>query len=96
LSSKTSSRYLVVAKIPDVLNSILKSSDRETQNCGQKIKHALSLDSSDLHIDVEAKPGGRHDNSHADHREVSIMPRADELFLQERPFLLTAYFIEDP
>jgi hypothetical protein len=44
LSNKNSSRYLAVAKIPDVLNLILKSSDGETRNLGQKVKHAVSLD----------------------------------------------------
>ena len=51
---------------------------------------------AELHNDAEAKPGGRHDNDHADHREISIMPTADELLSKDRPFFRTADFIDDP
>jgi hypothetical protein len=63
---------------------------------GQKIKHALPLDASELHNDAEAKPGGRHDNDHTDYRNISIMPTGDELLSKDRPFFRTADFIDDP
>ncbi|KFZ16933.1 hypothetical protein V502_04820, partial [Pseudogymnoascus sp. VKM F-4520 (FW-2644)] len=75
---------------------LLKSPDGETRILAQKIKHSLSLDSRDLHVDAEVKPGGRHDNDHADYRNISIMPTADELLSRERPFIRTADFIDDP
>jgi hypothetical protein len=92
----TSSAYVALAKSPDILDLILKSPDGETRILGQKIKHSLSLDSQDLHTDAEVKPGGRHDNDHADHKNISLMPTADELLSRERPFLRTADFIDDP
>lgn len=91
-----SSLYLVVADSSNILDTILKSPDGETRILGQKIKHALPFDASELHNDADARPGGRHDNDYADHREISIMPTADELLSKDRPFFRTADFIDDP
>jgi hypothetical protein len=88
--------YVALANSSSILELMLKSPDGETRNLGQKIKHALPLDASELHIDAEAKPGGRHDNDFANHREISIMPTADELLSKDRPFFRTADFIENP
>ena len=96
LPGKSSSPYLTVARSPNILKAILKSPDGETRILGSKIEHALPLDASELHNDAEAKPGGRHDNDHADYREVSIMPTADELLSKDRPFFRTSDFINDP
>lgn len=96
LPDKASSPYLVVAHSSNILDNILKSPDGETRILGQKIKHALPLNASELHNDAEAKPGGRHDNDHADYREISIMPTADELLSKDRPFFRAADFIDDP
>lgn len=76
---------------------ILTSTDGETRILGEKIKHTLSLNLSNIHFDSEdITPGGRHDNDHADHRKISIMPTTDELLSRERPFLRMADFIDDP
>ena len=91
-----SSSYLTVARSPSILEAILKSPDGETRNLGQKIQHTLPLDASELHNDTEAKPGGRHDNDHADHKKISIMPTTDELRSTELPFFRTADCIDDP
>jgi hypothetical protein len=96
LPGKASSPYLAVADSSNILDTILKSPEGETRILGQKIKHVLPLDASELHNDAEAKPGGRHDNDHADHREISIMPTADELLSKDRPFFRTADCIDDP
>jgi hypothetical protein len=88
--------YVAFAHSSPALKLILESPDGETRNLGQKIKHALPLDASELHVDAEARPGGRHDNDHSDHRKISIMPTADELLSEDRPFFRTADFIEDP
>lgn len=96
LPGKSSSPYLRAARSPNILEAILKSPDGETRNLGQKIQHTLPLDASELHNDAEAKPGGRHDNDHADHREISIMPTTDELRSTDRPFFRTADCIDDP
>jgi hypothetical protein len=96
MPGKASAPYMAVADSTNILDTILSSPDGETRNLGQKIKHALPLDASELHNDAEAKPGGRHDNDHANHREISIMPTADELLSKDRPFFRTADFINNP
>lgn len=96
MPGKASSPYLAVANSSNILDTILRSPDGETRILGQKIKHALTLNTSELHNDAEAKPGGRHDNDHANHREISIMPTADELLSRDAPFFRTADFIDDP
>ena len=92
---KDSEPYKFLAASTSILDSLLDSPDGLTRNLGQKIKHVLPLDASDLHLDAEAKPGGRHDNDHLDHREISIMPTADELLSRDRPFFRTADFLDD-
>jgi len=93
---KESSSFVVLAQSSPILKLLSDSSDGETRNLGQKIKHALPLDASELHLDAEARPGGRHDNDHQNFRDISIMPTADELLSKDRPFFRTADFIEDP
>jgi hypothetical protein len=92
---KESLPYVTLANSPSILDSILNSSNGHTRILGQKIKHALPLDASELHIDAEVKPGGRHDNDHANYKEITIMPTADELLSKDRPFFRTADFIEN-
>lgn len=96
LPGKASSPYLAVVGSSNVLDLLLKSPDGETRNLGQKIKHALPLDPADLQNDADERPGGRHNNDYADHRQVCIMPTADELLSKDRPFFRTAAFIDDP
>ncbi|KAF7863083.1 hypothetical protein EAF04_007166 [Stromatinia cepivora] len=86
---KPSTIYVLVAKSPGILDTILNSSDGDCRNLGQRIKHTLSLDASDLDKNREFGPGGRHNNDHENHRDISIMPTADELLSKERPFLRT-------
>ncbi|KAH6712371.1 NFX1-type zinc finger-containing protein 1 [Leptodontidium sp. MPI-SDFR-AT-0119] len=62
----------------------------------QLIKHSLPLSDEDLHIDADSKPGGRHGNDHADYKNITIMPTADELLSKDRPFFRPANFIDDP
>lgn len=96
LPGKASSPYVLLAESSNILDTILNSPDGETRILGEKIKHALPLDSSELYNDAETKPGGRHNNDHADRREISIMPTADELLSKDRPFFRTADFLHDP
>ena len=96
LPGKASSPYVKVAGSSSILDAILKSPEGETRILGQKIKHALPLNASELHSDVEVQLGGRHDNDYADHRNVSIMPTPDELLSQDLPFFRTADYIDDP
>lgn len=78
LPGTASSLYIQIAN-SSILDLILNSSDGETRNLGQKIKHSIPLSDEDLHIDADAKPGGRHGNDHADYRRITIMPTADEV-----------------
>ncbi len=96
LPGNSSSPYVSFAKSGNILDLILNASDGHTRNLGQKIKHYLPLDPSELHIDAEAKPGGRHDNDFANHRQISIMPTSDELLSRERPFMRTTEYLENP
>ncbi|KAF3484283.1 NFX1-type zinc finger-containing protein 1 [Arthroderma uncinatum] len=96
LPGKKSSPYVAVANSQNILDSILTSPNGETRIIGQKIKHALPLDASELHDAEGSSPGGRHDNDHANHREILIMPTADELLSKDRPFFRTTDFIDDP
>ncbi|KAH8672057.1 NFX1-type zinc finger-containing protein 1 [Tricladium varicosporioides] len=91
-----STAYIILAKSPGVLDVILKAEDGGTRILGEKIKHALPLDAVNSPTDTEDKPGGRHNNDHLDHRQISVMPTADELLSKERPFLRTADFLDDP
>ncbi|KAM0134445.1 hypothetical protein ACHAO1_005657 [Botrytis cinerea] len=86
---KSPTTYVLVAKSPGILDAILSSADGKCRNLGQKINHTLSLDASDLDKDLDVGPGGRHNNDHANHLEISIMPTADELLSKELPFLRT-------
>lgn len=95
LPGAASSVYVQIAS-SSILDLILNSPDGDTRNLGQKIKHSLPLSDEDLHIDADAKPGGRHGNDHADYRLITIMPTADELLSKDRPFFRPANFIDDP
>lgn len=86
---------VLLAKSPGVLDSILDSSQAEARILGEKIKHSLPLDESELHIDAEIKPGGRNNNDRHDIRKISIMPTADELLSQERAFLRMAEYMDN-
>ncbi|CZT07317.1 related to stage V sporulation protein K [Rhynchosporium graminicola] len=90
-----SSAYVQLAESA-ILDLILNYNDGDIRILGEKIKHSLPLSDTDLHIDAEAKPGGRHGNDHVDYREITIMPTADELLSQDRPFFRTANFIDNP
>lgn len=96
LPGKESLPYLQVASSPNILDLILKSADGETRILGQKVKNSFPSNASDLCDDAGAMPGGRHDNDHADYRQISIMPTADEILSKDRPFLRTADIIDKP
>ena len=85
-----------LVKNPDILEKILASSDNDTRLIGYKIQHSLPLNLSQNSPDADARPGGRHDNDHADYRQISIMPTGDELLSRERSFFRTADFLDDP
>ncbi|CAG8959271.1 hypothetical protein HYFRA_00012629 [Hymenoscyphus fraxineus] len=90
-----SSGYVTFARSPGILDGILKAQDGHTRNLGQKISHALPLELSGIYDSTVDKPGGRHDNDHEDHRKISLLPTADELLSNDRPYLRTPEYLED-
>jgi hypothetical protein len=91
----SSPSYLLLAKSADILDSILKADDGATRIIGEKIKHVLTLEPLEQYEDAVDQPGGRHNNDHANHRLIAIMPTADELLSTETVFLRTPEYLED-
>lgn len=69
--------------------SLINSGSLEVRNLGHKIKHILSSTS-----DVVDGPGGRHDNDHANFREIKILPTPDEFASNSTPFYRRAADVE--
>jgi hypothetical protein len=74
------------AKDPAILDPLLSSPSAEVRYIAQKIKHVVASGIT-APVDLEYRPGGRHDNDFADFRRISILPTADELLCSEKPFL---------
>ncbi|KAF1998618.1 P-loop containing nucleoside triphosphate hydrolase protein [Amniculicola lignicola CBS 123094] len=74
--------------------SLINGSSLQIRAYGQKIKHILSSTSADA---VDGA-GGRHDNDHADFRNIKILPTPDEFASTDHPFYRRADAIdsEDP
>jgi hypothetical protein len=96
LPGVSSPSYLLLAKSPDILDTILKADDGATRIIGERIKHVLPLEPLEQYEDAIDQPGGRHNNDHANHRVIAIMPTADELLSTEAVFLRTPEYLEDP
>jgi hypothetical protein len=73
----------------------LKSSDEETRNLDQKIQHTLFLNASELHNDAETKFEDKHDNDHANHKEISITFITNEFRSTDRSFFRIVDCIND-
>lgn len=93
LPPKMAAPYHVLAASDNVISRLLKSIDGETRNFGQKIKHLLPLDPTELQ-NSGMVAGGRHDNDHKNYKEISIMPTTDELLSKDIPFLRTSEFLD--
>jgi hypothetical protein len=65
---------------------LLLSPSHEIRTLSHKIQHVLLAKSTDVPVDLECTPGGRHDNDFADFRKIAIYPTADELLSTEKPF----------
>lgn len=74
---------------------LLESPSHEIRTFGRKIQQLLLVKSSNLPIDPEHAPGGRHDNDFADFRQIAIYPTADEFLSTETPFYRRADAIFD-
>ena len=74
---------------------LLESPSYEIRSLGHKIQHTLLTKSSEIPIDPESAPGGRHDNDFADFRKIAIFPTTDEFLSSEKPFYRRADAISE-
>jgi hypothetical protein len=95
LPNEKAARYYGLAQDTTIQSRLLNSSQVETRNIGQRIKHTLLVVDSPATFDGYGGAGGRHDNDNADFRQISILPTADELTSEELPFLRRAQDIEE-
>ncbi|KAK3315659.1 P-loop containing nucleoside triphosphate hydrolase protein [Apodospora peruviana] len=69
---------------------LLKSGDHATRELGYRIKNVLQFHSSSHQSIGATNPGGRHDNDHANFRDIEIYPTTDEFLSTQQPFYRTA------
>ncbi|KAL4912229.1 P-loop containing nucleoside triphosphate hydrolase protein [Aspergillus aurantiobrunneus] len=89
LTHPTTSQINVVndAKEVDHNGSLLRATSPETRSYGHKLHQILQLKTTNTVIqDSDYIPGGRHDNDHADFRQIAIYPTYDEFRSTEKPF----------
>ncbi|KAF4948840.1 hypothetical protein FSARC_13634 [Fusarium sarcochroum] len=67
--------------------SLLKSQSPEVRKIAYRIEKVIKIFSQPEIATNGASPGGRHDNDHADFRQISIYPTSDELLSTEAPYL---------
>jgi hypothetical protein len=96
LPGEMASPYRELAQDPVLLNLLFTSSQLDTRNIGNKIKHIIDTCGPGASVDSEYSPGGRHDNDNTDFRQIAILPTADEIASIEPPFLRASAHLEDP
>ncbi|KAJ6531120.1 P-loop containing nucleoside triphosphate hydrolase protein [Mycena capillaripes] len=62
---------------------------------GTQIAQAIAISSTPAVDRSIGAPGGRHDNDHADFRDIAILPTAEEIACTEPPFLRFAAALDD-
>ncbi|KAF4975042.1 hypothetical protein FZEAL_8111 [Fusarium zealandicum] len=67
--------------------SLLMSQSPEVRRIAYRIDKVIKTFTQPGITSNGASPGGRHDNDHADFRQISIYPTSDELMSTEGPFL---------
>ena len=96
LPTQETTNYLALAQDTSLQRLLLDSASFEVRTLGQQITHILWTFNSPDAKNREYGPGGRHDNDFTDFREVAILPTADEILSEEKPFLRLAETIDDP
>ncbi|KAL6234576.1 hypothetical protein BDW75DRAFT_251397 [Aspergillus navahoensis] len=67
--------------------ALLRSLSPETRGYGYKLQQILQIKASNMVVrDSDHIPGGRHDNDHADFRQIAIYPTSGEFYSTEKPF----------
>ncbi|POR37531.1 NFX1-type zinc finger-containing protein 1, partial [Tolypocladium paradoxum] len=77
--------------------TLVEAEFHETRELGYRIRHVLQIrDSPSQDPQSQAgAAGGRHDNDHANFRNIQIYPTRDEAFSKLRPYYLTAKEVLD-
>lgn len=73
--------------------SFLRSAVPKTCILGHKIKKLLDTTTKGS-VGAGPEPGGRHDNDFANFRQIAVLPTANEIHSDEKPFYRRADFIE--
>ena len=89
--------YVTLAQDPSIIDVLAASPDTAIRAITSKISYCVKNLGTGSQSDLQNGPGGRHDNDHADFREISILPTAAELeSTSERAFLRPSSWLEDP
>jgi len=89
--------YVPLAQDPSIIDVLAASSDAEIRAIVSKISYCVKNLGTSSHSDLQNGPGGRHDNDHADFREIAILPTAAELeSTSENEFLRPSSWLDDP
>lgn len=67
--------------------SLLNSQSHEVRKIAYRIDKIIKIFSQPQTATTGVTPGGRHDNDHANFRQISIYPTRDELSSTEHPYL---------
>lgn len=80
-----------------IIQQFTSSMNDEIRLIGRKIKDVLTVSLPIDNVDkLSSTPGGKHDNDHADFRQISIMPTQLEMLCTSEAFLRPSSFLEDP
>ena len=89
--------YKKIAEELSLISTLASSPHLRIRLIAAKLNHVISHSESTSRAELLNGPGGRHDNDHADFRQISILPTADELaFTFERAFLRPSSWLDDP
>ncbi|GJE92068.1 stage V sporulation protein K domain-containing protein [Phanerochaete sordida] len=85
--------YHALARTNSIAQRLITSTSYDVRELGHHLKYMLETDDY-LPVTARTHPGGRHDNDHANIRQISILPTPDEIMSKDPPFLLTAAHID--
>jgi len=89
--------YVPLAQDPSIIDVLAASPDPYTRGLSSQITYCVKNLGTSSHSDLQNGPGGRHDNDHANFREISILPTAAELeSTSQKAFLRPSSWLDDP
>ncbi|KIM20569.1 hypothetical protein M408DRAFT_130278 [Serendipita vermifera MAFF 305830] len=85
-----------IASDSNKMQLLLNSESQEVRGLAQKIKHSMAIFAQGGQPeDLEAGPGGRHDNDFINFRQISIVPTADEIQSIRPAFIRPSVMFDD-